>query len=105
MNGNREPFRWPRKDRGRFPAHFVISYGWRQTVLYTPVAARRCVITSIHIGRSADPFYGIAAFRNEDDEPSFRLGLGLVTVDAYMIGFYRRSDTSGGYTAKEDTDG
>jgi hypothetical protein len=84
-----EPFRWP-TDRGRFPAHFVISYGWRQTVFYTPVVARKCVITTVRFGRSALGFYGIAAFRNDDDEPELRIGLGLVEIDAYAIGFYRR---------------
>ena len=85
-----EPFRWP-TDRGRFPAHFVISYGWRQTTFYTPVVARRCVIATVRFGRSALGFYGIAVARNEDDEPSLRIGLGLVEIDAYALGFDRRA--------------
>jgi hypothetical protein len=84
------PWRWPKQERASFPAMYVLSYGWRQTTIYTPVVRRRCVITTIRFGRSALGFYGIAVFRNEDDEPSFRMGLGLVEIDAYAIGFQRR---------------
>lgn len=84
-----EPFRWP-ADRAHFPAHFVISYGWRQTTFYTPVVARRCVIATVHFGRRALGFYGLAVFRDEDDEPSLRIGLGLLAIDAYALGFQRR---------------
>lgn len=87
----RDPFRWP-QDRGRFPAHFVISYGWRQTAFYTPVVRKRCVIATVRFGRAARGFYGVAAFRNDDGEPSLRIGLGFVELDAYALGFERRDD-------------
>ena len=81
-----DPWRWP-LDRGRFPAHFVVSYGLRQTVLYTPVVRRRCFITTVRFGRTALGFYGIAAFRNEDDEPTLRIGLGLIEIETYVLTF------------------
>lgn len=86
-----EPFKWP-ADRATFPAHFVISYGWRQTTLYTPVVRRRCAITTIRFGLRALGFYGVAAYRNEDDEPTLRIGLGFVEIETYALGFYRRDD-------------
>lgn len=86
-----EPFRWP-LDRGRFPAHFVISYGWRQTALYTPVVRKKCVIATVRFGKAAGGFLGLAAYRNEDDEPELRIGLGLAQFEAYAMGFERRGD-------------
>jgi hypothetical protein len=86
-----EPFRWPR-DRGRFPAHFVISYGWRQTTIYTPVVRKKCVIATVRFGLSARGFLGVAAFRDQDDEPTLRIGLGFAEFDAYAMGFERRDD-------------
>lgn len=86
-----EPFRWP-KDRGRFPAHFVISYGWRQTAFYTPVVAKKCVIATVRFGRAAHGFFGIGAYWNEDDEPELRIGLGFIEIEAYAMGFERRDD-------------
>lgn len=87
-----EPWRWPKQERATFPARFVISYGWRQTALYTPVVRRKCAITTVRFGRRALGFYGVAAFWNEDDEPAFRIGLGLVEIDGYFLGFERKDD-------------
>jgi hypothetical protein len=84
-------WRFPKQERGRFPAHWIISFGPRQTTIYSPVVRRRCAITTLRLGRRALGFYGIAAYRNEDDEPAFRLGLGLVEVAAYFLGFDRRA--------------
>lgn len=83
-----DPWRWPRRERGSFPASFVISYGWRQTAFYTPVVKGRCLITTVRLGRrAARGFYGIAGYRNEDDEPEVRIGLGVVEVESYGLGF------------------
>lgn len=87
-----DPWRWPKAERGSFPVSYVISYGWRQTALYTPVVRRKCCIATIRFGKRARGFYGVAAFRNEDDEPAFRIGLGFVELDAYFLGFDRSED-------------
>ena len=86
------PWRWPKKERGSFPVSLIISHGWRQTAFYTPVVRRKCAITTVRFGRGALGFYGVAAFRNEDDEPAFHIGLGLVEVYGYFLGFEPRRD-------------
>lgn len=87
-----DPWRWPKVEHGRFPAHNVISYGWRQTGLYTPVVRGKCVIATVRFGKHARGFYGVAAYRNEDDEPELRVGLGFVEFEAYALGFEQRED-------------